>query len=95
MKLLVDFHYSDFWADPSKQMVPKAWKNMDIETKADALYKYTKDCLQQLKNAGVVVGMVQLGNETNGKLCGEKTWFNIVNYLNVFSINCFKKVKFS
>ncbi|MBP5278904.1 MAG: glycosyl hydrolase 53 family protein, partial [Erysipelotrichaceae bacterium] len=37
MKLLVDFHYSDFWADPGKQMVPKAWKDMDIETKAQAL----------------------------------------------------------
>lgn len=77
MKLLVDFHYSDFWADPSKQMVPKAWKAMDIDTKAEALYEYTKDCLTKLREAGVVVGMVQLGNETNGSLCGEKIWMNI------------------
>ena len=78
MKLLVNFHYSDFWADPAKQMVPKAWAKMDIDTKAKALYEYTKDCLQKLKNAGVDVGMVQIGNETNGKMCGEKIWMNIV-----------------
>lgn len=77
MKLLVNFHYSDFWADPAKQMVPKAWKGMDIETKKQALYEYTRDCLQMLKDAKVDVGMVQIGNETNGMMCGEKTWFNI------------------
>lgn len=74
MKLLVDFHYSDFWADPGKQMVPKAWVGMEIDEKADALNRYTTDCLQQLKDAKVDVGMVQLGNETNGSLCGETTW---------------------
>ncbi|MBQ7866448.1 MAG: glycosyl hydrolase 53 family protein [Clostridia bacterium] len=77
MKLLVNFHYSDFWADPAKQMVPKAWKGMDIEQKTEAVYQYTLDCLTQLKNAGVDVGMVQVGNETNNYMCGEKTWFNI------------------
>jgi len=77
LKLIVDFHYSDFWADPGKQMVPLAWKDMDIETKTEAVYDYTRDCLRQLKDAKVSVGMVQLGNETNGALCGEKTWFNI------------------
>lgn len=77
MKLLVDFHYSDFWADPSKQMEPKAWKGMAIEDKTEAVYQFTRDCLSQLKEAGVDVGMVQIGNETNGYLCGEKIWFNI------------------
>ena len=76
-KLLVDFHYSDFWADPGKQMVPRAWKGMEIEEKTEAVYEYTKDCLMQLKEAGVDVGMVQTGNETNGALCGETIWFNI------------------
>ena len=71
MKLLVNFHYSDFWADPGKQMVPKAWKDMDIDTKCDALYQYTKESLRKLKDAGVDVGMVQIGNETNGAMCGE------------------------
>lgn len=73
MKLLVNFHYSDFWADPAKQMVPKAWKGMDIDTKAEALYQYTKESLQKLKDAGVDVGMVQIGNETNGSFCGESS----------------------
>ncbi len=71
MKLLVNFHYSDFWADPSKQMAPKAWENMDIDRKSQALYEYTKDCLERLTAAGVAVGMVQIGNETNGGMCGE------------------------
>lgn len=77
MKLLVNFHYSDFWADPAKQMAPKAWQGMDIETKKQALYDYTRESLQKLKDAKVDVGMVQIGNETNGKMCGEKTWMNI------------------
>ena len=73
MKLLVNFHYSDFWADPAKQMVPKAWENMSIDQKCDALYQYTKECLEKLNEAGVEVGMVQIGNETNGAMCGEKS----------------------
>ena len=77
MKLIVDFHYSDFWADPSKQMVPKAWAGMDIEEKTEAAYLYTRDCLTLLREAGADVGIVQAGNETNSLLCGEKTWFNI------------------
>ena len=77
MKLIVDFHYSDFWADPGKQMAPLAWQGMTIEEKTEAAYAYTRDCLQMLKDAKVQVGMVQVGNETNGALCGEKTWFNI------------------
>jgi arabinogalactan endo-1,4-beta-galactosidase len=77
MKLLVDFHYSDFWADPSKQMVPLAWKGMEIEEKTEAVYQFTKECLEKLRENGVDVGMVQVGNETNNLLCGEKIWFNI------------------
>ena len=77
MKLLVDFHYSDFWADPGKQMVPRTWAGMDFDTKKQAVYDYTLDCMQQLKDAGVDVGMVQLGNETNGAMCGEKKWMEI------------------
>ena len=77
LSLLVDFHYSDFWADPGKQMAPRAWKGMEIEEKTEAVYAFTKDCLTRLKEAGVSVRMVQTGNETNGSLCGEKTWMNI------------------
>ena len=85
MKLLVDFHYSDFWADPGKQMVPKAWAGMEIEEKAAALGAYTTDCLQKLRDAGVDVGMVQLGNETNGMLCGETIWMNIYKLMDAGS----------
>ena len=77
MKLLVNFHYSDFWADPGKQMAPKAWAGMAIEEKTKALYDYTKDCLKKLKKAGVDVGMVQVGNETNNGIAGETIWFNM------------------
>lgn len=73
MKLLVNFHYSDFWADPAKQQVPKAWKGMNIDEKSEALYQYTKECLKKLVDAGVDVGMVQIGNETNGSMCGENS----------------------
>ena len=81
MQLIVDFHYSDFWADPGKQMVPRAWAGMEIEEKSQALYAYTRDCLEQLKKEGVAVGMVSVGNETNGALCGEKTWANIASLM--------------
>ena len=85
MKVLIDFHYSDFWADPNKQMVPKAWKDMDLDTKVTALGEYTTDCLNKLKEAGVDVGMVQLGNETNGSMCGEKIWMNIYKLMDAGS----------
>ena len=77
LKLIVDFHYSDFWADPGKQMAPLAWKDMDVESKAQALYDYTADCLRRLGDAGADVAMVQIGNETNGALCGETRWDDI------------------
>ncbi len=77
MKLIVDFHYSDFWADPNKQMVPRAWEGMTIEEKTEAVYEYTKESLTAMQEAGVDVGIVQVGNETNGAMCGETTWFNI------------------
>lgn len=71
MKVCIDFHYSDFWADPKKQMCPKAWEGMSVDKKADALYEYTKDSLTQLLENGVDVGMVQVGNETNNGMAGE------------------------
>lgn len=74
MKLLVDFHYSDFWADPAKQQAPKAWKNLSFEAKKAALFEYTKESLLAMKKAGIDIGMVQIGNETNGGLAGEKDW---------------------
>ncbi len=74
LKLIVDFHYSDFWADPGKQTVPKAWRGMDAMEKAEAMFKFTCETLQQLRSAGAEVAMVQVGNEINGFLCGETDW---------------------
>ena len=76
--LLVDFHYSDFWADPAKQQAPKAWRGMTVEEKAEAMYRYTLDSLNAIRDGGGRVAMVQIGNETNGTFCGEKTWKKIV-----------------
>lgn len=85
MGLMVDFHYSDFWADPAKQMVPRAWAGMDIDTKSDALYQYTKECLEKLNAAKIKVSMVQVGNETNAFLCGETKWANIAQLMSAGS----------
>ena len=72
MKVLVDFHYSDFWADPAKQTLPKAWqKDADNPDKmCENIYSFTKDTLQKFKDAGVDVGMVQVGNEITKGMCG-------------------------
>ena len=77
MKVCIDFHYSDFWADPKKQFVPKAWEGMNIEEKTDALYNYTLDSLTQILEAGVNVGMVQIGNEINNGMSGETDVANV------------------
>jgi arabinogalactan endo-1,4-beta-galactosidase len=85
LSVLLDFHYSDFWADPSKQQSPRAWENMSPDEKAEALYMYTKDCLSRALDAGVDVRMVQIGNETTASFCGEKNWINICKLLNAGS----------
>ena len=71
LKLLVDFHYSDFWADPAKQQVPKAWAGLSIGDKAEKVRAYTASSLKAIRDAGADIGMVQIGNETNNGLCGE------------------------
>ena len=82
MKLLVDFHYSDFWADPGKQKAPKAWANMTIDQKAQAVQTFTADALTTIRNAGADIGMVQIGNETTQAICGENTWPNMAAIYN-------------
>ena len=49
MQLMLDFHYSDTWADPAKQWTPAAWKSLSNEELYQKIYEYTKDCLQQMK----------------------------------------------
>ena len=69
MEILLDFHYSDFWCDPSRQMIPKAWQGMDLETMCKALYDHTAETLERMKAEGLEPVAVQVGNEiTNGML---------------------------
>lgn len=70
MKVFIDFHYSDFWADPAKQYAPKAWADYSLSYKKDAVYNFTYQSLEELLDYGVDVGMVQIGNETNSTMCG-------------------------
>lgn len=85
MKLLVDFHYSDFWADPAKQHTPKAWENLSFEEKKTELYEYTKESLQEMIDQGIDIGMVQIGNETNGQFVGESDWTKMGELFNAGS----------
>lgn len=81
MKVCIDFHYSDFWADPTKQYVPKAWKGMNLEQKSDALYDFTVTSLTDILNAGVDVCMVQVGNEINKGMSGETFMSSVAELL--------------
>jgi beta-galactosidase len=65
MKFLLDFHYSDTWADPGKQHEPLAWKGLPFADLKKALYDYTKQVIQELKTQGTTPDMVQVGNEIN------------------------------
>ena len=78
LRLLVNFHYSDFWADPGKQMAPRAWVGMSVEQKAAALYDFTYDAITRMLQAGIDIGMVQIGNETNNGIAGVTGWDNKV-----------------
>lgn len=85
MKVLIDFHYSDFWADPGKQQTPKAWTAMSVSERETAITEYTTDSLTQILDAGVDVGMVQVGNETNGAFCGSTNMTDVCTLFNAGS----------
>ena len=63
MGFLLDFHYSDTWADPTKQYKPLAWENLSFDELTSAVHDYTKDVLEALENQGTLPDMVQIGNE--------------------------------
>ena len=65
LDLMIDFHYSDFFADPGSQSAPKAWEGFTMEQAKSALASHTVDVLQALKNEGITPKWVQVGNETN------------------------------
>ena len=85
MGVLLDFHYSDFWADPGKQTVPKAWRGYSVDELQKAVYDYTKEVMEILHKENVPPAMVQVGNElTNGLLwpTGKKPEYkNISDYI--------------
>lgn len=70
MRILLDFHYSDDWADPGDQIVPAAWLPVvaDTETLGDSLYNYTREVLLHLHKEGLLPEYVQVGNETNSEI---------------------------
>ncbi len=78
MNVLLDFHYSDTWADPSHQEIPSAWLSQinNIEVLGDLLYNYTFDALNNLANEGLLPNIVQVGNEINAMILqnGEIKW---------------------
>lgn len=63
MDVMIDFHYSDIWADPGKQFKPAAWENLGLTELKQAIANHTKDVLNALKSAGVTPKWVQVGNE--------------------------------
>ncbi len=90
MQVMLDFHYSDTWADPAKQFTPKRWERCDSQAMADSVYAYTRASLLALKKAGVVPEMIQVGNEiTNGMLwptgklnpAGDENWDTVTDLL--------------
>lgn len=73
MAVLLDFHYSDDWADPAKQIVPAAWKHVtDVGTLGDSVYQYTYRTLEILSKAQLLPEFVQVGNEINSEILVEK-----------------------
>lgn len=69
--VFIDFHYSDFWSDPARCYAPKAWEGYSLEEKKTALAEYTKEALEKIKETGVEIGIVSVGNETTAYLAGE------------------------
>jgi len=70
LKIMVDFHYSDFWADPSHYSVPKAWAHTIKANLPATIYSYTKESLTSFKEAGITVNSAQIGNEINTGMAG-------------------------
>ena len=69
MKVMLDFHYSDTWADPGKQFMPSDWKDHSVEALCDSIYSHTASSLRAMKEAGAEPELIQVGNEiTNGML---------------------------
>ncbi|HEY8931305.1 MAG TPA: glycosyl hydrolase 53 family protein [Mucilaginibacter sp.] len=93
MKFLLDFHYSDYWADPQQQNKPAAWVGQDFATLKKSLYDYTAGVMQQLKDQGTVPDMVQVGNEINHGIVWPDAAINNLDSLAQLLYQGFKAVK--
>lgn len=92
LKYLLDFHYSDTWADPANQTKPKAWVGLSFDELKDSIYSYTKSVVKKLKNNGILPNIIQIGNEiicgflwNDGRICDEfnnqSNWQNFTDLL--------------
>lgn len=86
MRIMIDFHYSDSWADPAKQFKPKAWENHTFSELMSDVYDHTFEVLSALKSAGVTPEWVQVGNEIPGGMMwpegSTKNWSQLAQLLN-------------
>jgi arabinogalactan endo-1,4-beta-galactosidase len=86
MRVMIDFHYSDSWADPAKQFKPKAWENHSFPELLNDVYNHTFDVINALKVAGVTPEWVQIGNEIPGGMLwpegSTKNWNQLGQLLN-------------
>ncbi len=89
MSVLLNFHYSDIWADPGKQEVPSAWEGKEFRAVVDSIYQYTFNSLQYLSQNNALPEMVQIGNENNcglvhpyGDVCGNSNWSQLGELIN-------------
>jgi len=87
MRVLLDFHYSDNWADPGKQFPPEAWEDLDPVTLGDSIYNYTFITLKKLDNEGLMPEYVQVGNEINPGfvLPHGNRWDNITQFVSLIN----------
>lgn len=81
--VIIDFHYSDFWADPGKQKLPKEWASHKDDSNwiSEKIESFTKSSLQSIISTNVTVTMVQIGNETNKFMCESSEWSVICKYM--------------
>lgn len=86
LALMIDFHYSDSWADPGKQKIPDTWKNYSLSQMKTAVTNHTKEVLQALKDKGISVQWVQIGNETTSGMLwpmGKAEGNDFANYVSL------------
>jgi arabinogalactan endo-1,4-beta-galactosidase len=93
LKFLLDFHYSDTWADPGHQIKPVSWQNLNFQILKDSVYQYTRNVITALKNQNTIPDMVQIGNEItcgmlwdDGRVCGQyntpQQWTQLAELIN-------------